>query len=192
MHVVVQRIEDRLQRDNRCGRAGISGRRIGAGRIDGEHLRGPRRFRQQVGERREGRQQSIGVDAGEKRGAGRIELGRESVGARDDLGDVDAAIFAHRRQCRFELVVDAHDILARRMARLADERLQRHRDCFELGESERIGLLDVVAMRLDVEQRHARGVDHFGDQRRRHRASKAGLGRTREPRGDDALGQQDR
>ena len=66
-----------------------------------------------------------------------------------DFGHVDARILALDGKPHFEFVVDADQVLARREARLVDQRFQRRRDRFECAEAECIGgvgeLLDLQA-----------------------------------------------
>ncbi len=113
----------------------------------------------------------------------------ERVGAVDDLVLVHAGVLAHRRQRRFELVVDAHQVLACGEARLADDCLQRHRNRLELSEPER----DViVGSRFDVETGRRRRIINLGDQRRGDDVAKTCLAATCRLRHRDALGQKDR
>ena len=168
MQRIVNGIDDRRECGDRIHGTLITRSRICVRGIDREHLCGPAHLRQDVGRGIERGQQVIGICACQHRARQRVELRSQTIGACDDLGDVDPGIFTHPRQCCFDVAVDLHHVLARREARLVEQLLERHRDGFQRRKAERCGVLDVG---FDVERDDARRICDVGDQGGRNPAA---------------------
>ncbi len=173
----VQRIEFDLQGRGQRRARRIAARfalsRVGTLRVDGLHLLRPGGGRQKILQRGQGDQQIVGIGAGFQRVLEIGEIGDQRIGAGAQFGGIDARILAFAGKILFDGVIRHHQVLARERTRLVEQRAQRGRQGFEVGQAQ----LAVAGFLLDVQTGDGLRIGKLLHQRIGKTAAKPGIGR---------------